>query len=102
MNSVTVAGSLQSEISCPEDWQPACSTSHLTFNTNNGLWEGTFEITPGDYLYKVAINNSWDVNYGAGGAAGGADIPITVAPGATSVTFVWDQVSHIVTHTLNN
>ena len=46
-------------------------TSHLTFNTNNGLWEGTFEITPGDYVYKVAINNSWDVNYGAGGAAGG-------------------------------
>ena len=102
VNSVTVAGSLQSEIGCPTDWDPACATSHLTFNTNNGLWEGTFQIEAGEYEYKVAINNSWDVNYGAGGAAGGANIPITIAADTTSVTFVWDQVSQVVTHTLNN
>ena len=57
---------------------------------------------PGDYQYKVAINNSWDINYGAGGAVGGDNIPITIPPGGSSVTFVWDQVSHVVTHTLNN
>ncbi len=102
VNSVTVAGSLQSEIGCPSDWDPACAASHLTFNTNNGLWEGTFQIPAGDYAYKVAVNNSWDVNYGAGGAAGGSDIAISVPSGGRSVTFVWDQVSHIVTHTLNN
>jgi alpha-amylase len=102
VNSVTVAGSLQSEIGCPTDWDPACASSHLTFNTNNGLWEGTFQVLEGDYFYKVAINNSWDINYGAGGAAGGADIPISIPAGTSSVTFVWDQVSHIVTHTLNN
>jgi glycosidase len=101
-NSVTVAGSLQSEIGCSGDWDPACATSHLIFNTDNGLWEGTFQIEAGEYEYKVAINNSWDVNYGAGGAAGGANIPITIAADTTSVTFVWDQVSHIVTHTLND
>jgi alpha-amylase len=102
VNSVTVAGSLQSEIGCPTDWDPACATSHLTFNTSNGLWVGTFEVPQGSYFYKVAINNSWDVNYGAGGAAGGADIPISIPAGTTSVTFVWDQVSHIVTHTLKS
>ena len=104
VNNVTVAGSLQSEIGCLGDWDPACAASYLTFKaTNGGLWEGTFEIsTPGDYEYKVAINNSWDINYGAGGTFNGDNIPITIPPGGSSVTFVWDQVSHIVTHTLNN
>ena len=103
VNSVTLAGSLQSEIGCPGDWDPACAASHLTFDaTNGGLWKGTFNLPAGDYEYKVAINNSWDVNYGAGGAAGGSNIPISIPAGTSNVTFTWDQVSHIVTHTLNN
>lgn len=102
VGSLTVAGSLQSEIGCANDWDPACTDSHLTFNTTNGLWEGTFQLPEGQYEYKVAINNSWDVNYGAGGAAGGSNIPISIPQGSSSVTFVWDQVSHVVTHRLNN
>jgi alpha-amylase len=98
---VTVAGSPQSEISCPGDWDPACSASHLTFEaTNGGLWKGTFHVPAGTYEYKVAIDDSWDVNYGTGGARDGANITISL-PATTSVTFVWDQVSHIVTHTTN-
>ena len=101
VNSVTVAGSLQSEIGCAGDWDPACSASHLTFKaTNGGLWEGTFQIPAGTWDYKVAIDDSWAVNYGAGGARDGANITISL-PATTSVTFVWDQVSHIVTHTTN-
>ena len=34
VNSVTVAGSLQNEIGCPADWDPACTASHLAFNTD--------------------------------------------------------------------
>jgi hypothetical protein len=100
VDSVTVAGSVQSEIGCPADWDPACAASHLTFNTATGHWEGTFEVPAGSYEYKVAIDDSWDVNYGAGGAAGGSNIALDV-PSDTSVTFVWDQVSHVVTHTVN-
>jgi alpha-amylase len=99
---VTLVGDLQSEIGCPADWDPACATTHLTFDTDDGLWKGTFTLPAGSYHYKVAIDNSWDVNYGAGGAAGGSDIPLEVPAATTSVTFVWDQVSHIVTHTLNS
>jgi alpha-amylase len=102
VDSVTVAGSLQSEIGCAGDWDPACAASHLTFNAKNGLWAGSFQLPAGDFEYKVAIDDSWDVNYGAGGAAGGSNIPISVPAGGASVTFVWDQVSHIVTHTVNN
>ncbi len=101
VNSVTLAGSLQSEIGCAADWDPACAASHLTFDTDDGLWKGTFKLPDGSYEYKVAINDSWDVNYGAGGAAGGSNIPITVPAAGATVTFVWDQVTHIVTHTIN-
>jgi alpha-amylase len=100
VSSVTVAGSLQSEMGCAGDWDPACAASHLTFDTDDGLWKGTFPIAAGSYEYKVAIDNSWDVNYGAGGAAGGSDIGISVPTGAT-VTFIWDQVTHAVTHKIN-
>jgi hypothetical protein len=41
-------------------WDPACAGSHLTFNTNNGLWEAKFQIPAGEYEYKVAIDDSWD------------------------------------------
>jgi alpha-amylase len=66
---VTLVGDLQSEIGCPDDWDPACATTHLTFDTDDGLWKGTFALPAGSYHYKVAIDNSWDVNYGVGGAA---------------------------------
>jgi alpha-amylase len=64
VNSVTLAGSLQSEIGCEGDWDPACAASHLTFKaTSGGVWEGTFQLPAGTYDYKVAINNDWDINY---------------------------------------
>jgi hypothetical protein len=99
--SATVAGSVQSEIGCPADWAPACDTSDLTFDPSDGLWKGEWTIPAGEYAWKVAINNSWDLNYGAGGAAGGSDIALVVPPGGARVTFVWDQVTKIPTATVN-
>ncbi len=53
------------------------------------MFRATFDVPAGSYEYKVALNNSWDENYGAGGAPGGANIPIT-APGGP-VTFTYDH-----------
>jgi alpha-amylase len=36
VDSVTLVGSLQSEIGCATDWDPACAASHLTFQPTNG------------------------------------------------------------------
>ena len=36
----------------------------------------TVAIPPGDYEAKAAINESWDVNYGAGGVQNGAEHPL--------------------------
>ena len=98
--SATVAGSLQSEMGCPADWDPACDASDLTFDTSDGLWKKTVTLPAGDYEWKIAVNNSWDVNYGAGGAAGGSNLALSLAT-QSSVTFVWDQVSKIPTATVN-
>ena len=72
--SVTLVGSLQSEFGCAGDWDPACSATHLT--RSGTTWTGTWTLPAGSYEFKVAINDAWTENYGAGGAPGGANIPI--------------------------
>ena len=32
--SVTIAGSLQSELGCAGDWDPACAATHLTYDAS--------------------------------------------------------------------
>ena len=51
---------------------------------------------PASYEFKVAINRSWDENYGAGAVPGGANIPFT-HPGGP-VTFYYDHGTHWVTN----
>jgi hypothetical protein len=58
----------------------------------------TTQIPAGSYLAKVTHGLTWDENYGAGGAAGGADIPFTVPAGARMI-FSYDLASHVLTIT---
>ena len=32
------------------------------------MFQGTFTVPAGSYEYKVALNETWDENYGAGGS----------------------------------
>lgn len=90
---VTVAGALQSEMGCAADWDPACPESRLAFDTGDGLWHGEFTLPAGSYEWKIAIDNSWDENYGAGGAAGGGNLTLTVPAGGGTYRFTWDPIS---------
>ena len=93
--AVALVGSLQSEIGCPGDWQPECAASRLLPVAGSAsLYQATFEIPAGTYSMKVALNNSWDENYGTGGVAGGGDIVLTTPGGP--VTFTYDHASHIL------
>ena len=92
---VTLVGLLQSELGCPGDWQPDCAQTRLQPVAGSpGVFRGTFDVPAGGYEYKVALNGSWDENYGAGGAAGGANLPLT-APGGP-VTFTYDHSTHVI------
>ncbi|HYF72694.1 MAG TPA: alpha-amylase family glycosyl hydrolase, partial [Nocardioides sp.] len=95
VDSVTLVGSLQDELGCPGDWQPDCAATHLTFDRSDGRWHGTFTLPANDYEWKVAIDDSWDVNYGAGGAAGGGNLTLSVPAGGGTYVFTWDQVTHV-------
>ena len=92
--SVTLVGSLQSELGCPGDWQPECPATVLQ-PAGGGVYRGTFEVPAGDHEYKVALNGSWNENYGAGGAPGGSNIGLE-APGGP-VTFTYDHATHLIT-----
>ncbi len=94
--SVSVPGSHNTAMGCTGDWQPDCDDAQLA-ERPDGVWEGTFALPPGDYEYKVALDGTWDVAYGAGGVVGGANVAYTVPgdPGGApvDVTFYWDPVS---------
>ncbi|SKC50310.1 pullulanase-type alpha-1,6-glucosidase [Krasilnikoviella flava] len=91
IDMVTVAGSHNSEMGCAGDWTPDCEGARLA-ERPDGVWAGTFDLPAGDYEYKVAVNGSWDVNYGVGGVRDGGNA--TYSHDGGKVTFYWDPVSH--------
>ncbi len=93
---VTVPGTHNSEMGCAGDWTPDCGAAALT-KRPDGVWAGTFDLPAGDHEYKVAINGTWDVNYGSGGVRDGANVAYHHDGGP--ITFYWDPVSHDFTST---
>src|SRR3990172_1469079 len=89
-SSVTIVGSLQSELGCAGDWQPECATTHLTYDATDRVWQGTWNVPAGDWEYKAALNGTWDENYGANAQPNGANIGLNLAS-ATSVKFYYDH-----------
>jgi Glucoamylase and related glycosyl hydrolases len=94
--SVTVAGSLQSELGCPGDWQADCAATHLTYDSADDVWQRVFSVPAGSYEYKAALNDSFTENYGLHAQPGGANIPLNLATDA-SVKFYYDHKSHWIT-----
>ena len=98
--SVTIAGSLQSELGCTGDWQPDCTASQLAFDANDAVWQATFQLPAGSYEYKAALNGGWSENYGANAGPNGANIPLALeADGA--VKFYYDHATHWITSNRN-
>jgi glucan 1,4-alpha-glucosidase len=94
--SVTIAGSLQSELGCPGDWQADCAATHLTYDAGDDVWQQTFSVPAGSHEYKATLNDSWAENYGLHGERDGANIPLGLGSDA-SVKFYYDHKSHWVT-----
>ncbi|HEY7719747.1 MAG TPA: hypothetical protein VH915_13380, partial [Pedococcus sp.] len=90
--TVTLVGSLQDEAGCASDWTPDCTASGLALQ-DDGSWALEVDLPAGSYAYKVAVNGSWEENYGAGGAAGGADLPLVLQHPA-SLRFSYDDATH--------
>src|SRR5512147_2728059 len=69
-DSVNIPGTHQDELGCPGEWQPDCANTMLTYDVEDDVWQGTFEIQPNNDAdkkgprYKAALNGKWDENYG--------------------------------------
>jgi glycosidase len=102
VNSVIAVapGDFQSELGCPGDWQPDCLRSWLQDPDGDGVY--TFDTTAiphGTYAGKVAINETWDENYGQGGVPNGDNIAFTVPADGAKVTFRYVAATHVLTIT---
>ena len=95
--NVTIAGSLQSELGCPGDWDPSCATTDLTYDISDDVWQGTWNVPAGSWEYKAALNSGWDESYGANGG----NIALNLAA-PTDVKFYYDHKSHWVTDNVNS
>ncbi len=100
-SSVTIAGDLQEELGCPGDWQPDCADTHLSYDAEDDVWQGVFNVPAGSWQYKAALNDSWDENYGANAQLNGPNIPLNL-PAATDVKFYYDHETHWVTDNVNS
>lgn len=100
-DSVTIAGSLQPDIGCAEEWNPPCEESQLTYDADDDLWWATFDLPAGNYEYKAALNGSWDDNYGLNAEYYGANIPLEIEED-TTVTFWYDYKTRWVSDSVNS
>jgi pullulanase-type alpha-1,6-glucosidase len=95
----TLAGSFQSELGCPDDWQPACLAAWLQDPDGDGTFTfATTKLPTGSYEVKTTTG-SWDENWGADGAPGGANIAFSATEGK-QVLFTFDSETHILTVTV--
>ena len=94
--SVTIAGSFQSELGCTGDWQPDCSLTHLGYDSEDDVWQGTFSVPAGNWEYKTALNDSWAENYGANATPGGDNIGLSLGL-PTDVKFYYSHETHWIT-----
>ncbi len=96
--SVALVGDLQSEVGCPADWDPGCEASELAREGGTDRWSATFALPAGTWQFKVALNDGWAENYGAGGQLDGANLTVVLA-GDARLEFAYDDTTHEVTYT---
>ena len=97
--TVSAPGSWNATQGCPGDWQPGCANVVLAHQGGN-VYSSTFTIPEGNYEFKIAINGSWDENYGVGGVRDGGNMAFTVTAATPQpIRFTYDHATHLFTNT---
>ena len=93
--TAVVAGDFQTLVGASKDWNPA--STHTTMKeVNPNLYQLTVQLPAGSYQYKVALNDSWSVNYPSNNViltvpSGGATVTISYVP---SINGVYDSINN--------
>ncbi|ASN19261.1 pullulanase X25 domain-containing protein [Arthrobacter sp. YN] len=85
--AVAIAGDFNKILGAPEDWAPQYDEAQMEFNPLVQVWTITAELPAGFYTYKIALNRSWDENYGAFGARDGANHELNHDGGPVTITY---------------
>lgn len=99
--TVTIPGNLQESLGCPGNWQPECPNTQLRLIETANVWKGSFDMVTGDYEYKVALNQTWDENYGANAERNGGNIALFLDANSP-VNFYYDHQTNWVTDNHNS
>jgi pullulanase-type alpha-1,6-glucosidase len=90
VRTAALVGSLQNELGCAADWDPACAATELAPQAD-GTFGAEFELPAGAYEYKVALNDSWDESYGRDGGQDNAPLHLE---GPARVRVTYDDTTH--------
>lgn len=93
--SVGIAGDFGSITGASEDWNPLLDEVQMILDPQARIWQLSVELPAGFYSYKVAIDRSWDENYGAFGVRDGANHELHLSSHAV-VTFRYDHSTNDV------
>ncbi|MEE2527535.1 glycosidase [Pseudarthrobacter sp. J75] len=85
--AVAVAGDFNTLLGAAEDWAPQYDEAQLSFDALDQLWKKTAELPAGFYTFKIALNRSWDENYGAFGIFDGANHEVHHAGGPLTIRY---------------
>jgi pullulanase len=97
---VTLPGTIQKALGGKE-WEPKDEITRMT-EVSADVYEFVAAFPKGKYEYKVAINQSWDENYGKNGEKGGANLTLDVPNDNTIVKFVFNYATKKIMDSLNN
>ena len=98
MPVVTAVGDWQSALGCGANWAPTCAGTTMSALAGTDVYTYTTTAIPaGSWNAKVTLGQSWTTNYGAGGAANGANIGFTVPANGATTTFSYNTITHLMT-----
>jgi hypothetical protein len=66
-DAVAVAGDFNILLGAPANWAPQYDEAQMELDLVDQLWKIAADIPAGFYSFKIALNRSWDENYGAYG-----------------------------------
>ena len=69
--AVAVAGDFNTLLGAPENWAPQYDEAQMAFDFVAQQWKISAELPAGYYTFKIALNRSWEENYGAFGTFDG-------------------------------
>lgn len=72
-DAVAVAGDFNILLGAPANWAPQYDESQMELDQVDQLWKLAADLPAGFYSFKIALNRSWDENFGAFGAFDGAN-----------------------------